>query len=315
MSDEPPSSSRPLAGDISSPGGEARRPGGLRDWLKALRGGGRNGDSSLRDSVEALIEEREERAEPIDPEEHTLIANVLKLGTVTVYDAMVPRADIVAVEVATPLKDVVAAMTKHGHSRLPVYRGKLDDVIGMIHIRDVLGALDRANGGKKRPNLRRLMRDVLFVAPSMRVLDLLLQMRKSRKHMAMVVDEYGGIDGLVTIEDLVEEIVGEIEEEHEAATAPRIQEGADGSVVVDARLPIEELEERLGLTLAGSDEEGDIDTLGGLVSALTGRVPVRGELIVHEGSGLEFEIVDADPRRVKRLKIRNFPAHSAAHDA
>lgn len=314
MSDDPPSSSRPLPANIHPQGEEARGSGRFVDWLKSLRGG-RNGDSSLRDSVEALIEEREERAEPIDPEEHTLIANVLKLGTVTVYDAMVPRADIVAVEVGTPIKDVVAAMTKNGHSRLPVYRSTLDDVIGMIHIRDVLGALERANGGKKRPSLRRLMRRVLFVAPSMRVLDLLLQMRKSRNHMAMVVDEYGGIDGLVTIEDLVEEIVGEIEEEHEAATAPRIQERPDGTMIVDARLPIEELEEKLGMSLAGGEEEGDIDTLGGLVSALTGRVPVRGELVVHEASGLEFEVTDADPRRVKRLKIRNIPAHSAAHGA
>jgi len=314
MSDDPPSSSRPLPANVPTPAEEPRASGGFLSWLKSLRGG-RNGDSSLRDSVEALIEEREERAEPIDPEEHTLIANVLKLGTVTVYDAMVPRADIVAVEVGTPIKDAVAAMTKNGHSRLPVYRSTLDDVIGMIHIRDVLGAMERANGGKKRPSLRRLMRRVLFVAPSMRVLDLLLQMRKSRNHMAMVVDEYGGIDGLVTIEDLVEEIVGEIEEEHEAATAPRIQERPDGTMIVDARLPIEELEEKLGMTLAGTDEEGDIDTLGGLVSAMTGRVPVRGELVVHEASGLEFEVTDADPRRVKRLKIRNIPAHPAAHGA
>lgn len=312
MSDEPPSSPKPVAAESQFASDEPRRPGGLLAWLKGLRSG-RNGDSSLRDSVEALIEEREERAEPIDPEEHTLIANVLKLGTVTVYDAMVPRADILAVEVGTPLKEVVAAMTKQGHSRLPVYRETLDEVIGMIHIRDVLGALERANGGKKRPSLRRLMRQVLFVAPSMRVLDLLLQMRRSRNHMAMVVDEYGGIDGLVTIEDLVEEIVGEIEEEHEAATAPRIQERPDGTLLVDARLPIDEFEERVGMTLSNIDEDTDIDTLGGLVSAMTGRVPVRGELVVHEPSGLEFEVADADPRRVKRLKVRNIPAHPSAH--
>ena len=311
MSEEPPST-RSLAAKSASEDDDARKPGGIVSWLKGLRNH-RNGDKSLRDSVEALIEEREERAEPIDPEEHTLIANVLKLGTVTVSDAMVPRADIDAVEAATKLDDVVAVMTRQGHSRIPVYQGSLDDVIGMIHIRDVLGAIDKANGRGRRPALRRLVSNVLFVAPSMRVLDLLLQMRKSRIHMALVVDEYGGTDGLVTIEDLVEEIVGEIEEEHEAATAPRMEERPDGSVIVDARLPIEEFEVKAGPLLSGSDEEGDVDTLGGFVSVLAGRVPVRGELVVHDASGLEFEVMDADPRRVKRLRVRNLPANPAGH--
>lgn len=292
---------------------DVRRESWLTLLLRGLRGKG-NGDSSLRDSVEALIERREELAEPIDPEEHTLIANVLKLSSVTIEDAMVPRADISAVEVSTPIDEVVAVMTQQGHSRIPVYKGTLDDVIGMVHIRDVLGAVQRANGSGKPPGLRNLIRQVLFVAPSMRVLDLLLQMRKSRNHMAMVVDEYGGIDGLVTIEDLVEEIVGEIEEEHEAAVAPRIEERPDGSIVADARLPIEDLEERAGPLVAGTEEEGEVDTLGGFVSVLAGRVPVRGELIVHPESGLEFEVLDADPRRVKRLRIRNIPVHPEAHD-
>lgn len=312
MSEEPPSTRRPN-GNNGNAADEPRKQGWLSSLVRGLRGKG-NGESSLRDSVEALIEQREEQAEPIDPEEHTLIANVLKLGTVTVEDAMVPRADIDAVEDTIPLDEVVAAMTKKGHSRIPVFQGTLDDVIGMIHIRDVLGAVERANGSGKRPSLRSLVRQVLFVAPSMRVLDLLLQMRKSRNHMALVVDEYGGIDGLVTIEDLVEEIVGEIEEEHEAATAPRMEECPDGTIVVDARLPIEELEEIFGPLLAGTEEEGDVDTLGGFVSVLAGRVPVRGELIVHKESRLEFEIIDADPRRVKRLRVRNMPTHPDAHD-
>lgn len=310
MSEEPPSTRRSNGGNGTAD--VPRKQGWLSSFFKGLRGKG-NGENSLRDSVEALIEQREEQAEPIDPEEHTLIANVLKLGTVTIEDAMVPRADIDAVEDTIPLNEVVAAMTKKGHSRIPVYQGTLDDVIGMIHIRDVLGAVERANGNGKRPSLRSLVRQVLFVAPSMRVLDLLLQMRKSRNHMALVVDEYGGIDGLVTIEDLVEEIVGEIEEEHEAATAPRIEECPDGTIIVDARLPIEDLEEKSGPLLAGTEELGDVDTLGGFVSVLAGRVPVRGELIVHEVSGLEFEIMDADPRRVKRLRVRNMPAHPVAH--
>jgi CBS domain containing-hemolysin-like protein len=311
MSEEPPSGRRKPQ-DNGSADDELRKSTGIVAWLKGLRGN-RNGDTSLRDRVEALIDEREERAEPIDPEEHTLIANVLKLGTVTISDVMVPRADIDAIEAGTPLDEVIAVMTRQGHSRIPVYQGTLDDAIGMIHIRDVLGAIDKANGRGRRPGLRRLVRKLLFVAPSMRVLDLLLQMRKSRIHMALVVDEYGGIDGLATIEDLVEEIVGEIEEEHEAATAPRMEERPDGSMIVDARLSIEEFEVKAGPLVSGSHEEGDVDTLGGFVSVLAGRVPVRGELVVHDASGLEFEVMDADPRRVKRLRVRNMPAHPAVH--
>ena len=310
MSEEPPST-RQLTGETIV-ADETRKPGWLSSLFRGLRGKG-NGESSLRNSVEALIEQREEQAEPIDPEEHTLITNVLKLGTVTVEDSMVPRADIVGVEVGTPLNEAVAVMTSQGHSRIPVYQSTLDDVIGMIHIRDVLGAVERANGSGRRPALRSLVRQVLFVAPSMRVLDLLLQMRKSRNHMALVVDEYGGIDGLVTIEDLVEEIVGEIEEEHEAATAPRMEDRPDGSVIADARLPIEDLEERAGALVSGTEEEGEVDTVGGFVTGLAGRVPVRGELIVDDASGLEFEILDADPRRVKRVRVRNMPAHPDLH--
>lgn len=312
MSEEPPSTKESVE-DSGSLNDEPRRTTGIIGWLKRLRGS-RNGDTSLRDRVEALIDEREERAEPIDPEEHTLIANVLKLGTVTIYDVMVPRADIVAVEAGTSLDKLIAVMTQQGHSRVPVYQSTLDDAIGMIHIRDVLGAIQKTNGGRgRRPSLRTLVRQLLFVAPSMRVLDLLLQMRKSRIHMALVVDEYGGIDGLVTIEDLVEEIVGEIEEEHEAATGPRMEERPDGSMIVDARLPIVDFEVKAGPLVTGSEEEGEIDTVGGFVSVLVGRVPVRGELVVHDASGLEFEVMDADPRRVKRLRVRNMPAHPAVH--
>jgi CBS domain containing-hemolysin-like protein len=309
MSDEPKTSKRIAPANDT---GKSRRSGGLFSWLRWFRGG-RNGDSSLRESVEALIEEREDRAEPIDPEERVLIANVLNLNTVTVADTMVPRADISAVEVTTPLNEVSAAMTRQSHSRLPVYHGTLDEVIGMIHIKDVLQTLESANGGKRRGGLRKLVRNVLFVAPSMRVLDLLLQMRKGRIHMALVVDEYGGIDGLVTIEDLVEEIVGEIEEEHEAAAAPRLETNADGTLIVDARLPIEEFEARVGPVLAGTEDAGDVDTLGGFVSVLAGRVPVRGELVVHPATGLEFEVVEADPRRVKQIRVRNVPAPPAVN--
>jgi CBS domain containing-hemolysin-like protein len=190
------------------------------------------------------------------------------------------------------------------HSRLPIYRGTLDELLGFIHVKDILVYV-----AEQRPvRLEQLVRKVLVVAPTMPVLDLLLQMRGGRVHMAMVVDEFGGIDGLVTIEDLIEEIIGEIEDEHDEAqpTMPGIVERADGTVVVDARLPIETLEERFGFRLLPEDSEDEVDTVGGLAFALAGRIPSRGEVIAHP-SGLELEVLDADPRRVKRLRLRRIP--------
>ncbi|HAE00791.1 MAG TPA: magnesium/cobalt efflux protein, partial [Rhodospirillaceae bacterium] len=191
------------------------------------------------------------------------------------------------------------------HSRYPVHRDSLDDVLGMVHIKDVLAATTEP---KENFSVRAVMRKVLFVAPSMRVLDLLLQMRMNRLHMALVVDEYGGIDGLVTIEDLVEEIVGEIEDEHDIDRGPKIEHKPDGTWIADARLDIEDLEKRLGPILTDEERQEDIDTVGGLVFTLAGRVPIRGELIPHEESGLEFEVLEADPRRIKRVRLRYRPA-------
>ncbi len=192
---------------------------------------------------------------------------------------------------------------------MPVFRGTLDDVIGMVHVKDMLEAL---NSGAT-PSLNRLLRKVLFVSPSIRVLDLLLEMRLKRTHMALVVDEYGGIDGLVTIEDLVEEIVGEIEDEHDLDDEADLVVHSDGLIEADARTPIEEFEARVGPVLDAEERE-DVDTLGGLVFFLAGRVPTRGELITHP-SGLEFEVMDADPRRIKRLRIRQRPTASVPETA
>ena len=180
-------------------------------------------------------------------------------------------------------------------------REALEDVAGMVHIKDVLAWIGNRNVFK----LSKLLRKVLFVAPSMRVLDLLLEMRLTRVHMALVVDEYGGIDGLVTIEDLVEEIVGEIEDEHEKEEGPVMIERPDGSIEASARTTIEDFEARFGEVVTPEEREEN-DTLGGLVFSLAGRVPLRGEVIRHAG-GLEFEVLDADPRRVRRLIIRNLP--------
>lgn len=271
----------------------------LRAWLKNLRRG--KGAESVRETLEELIEEREEAEIPIDEHERRLLGNILQLRDVTAYDVMVPRADIVAVDTKITLPGLIEVINTHGHSRYPLFRGTLDDAIGLVHIKDVLMLV--ASG--KPFSLQRIVRKVLFVSPSIRLLDLLLEMRLKRTHMALVVDEYGGIDGLMTIEDVVEQIVGEIEDEHDRDVEPDYIERPDGVIEADARLPIEDLEARVGPLLDEEDRE-DVDTLGGLVFFLAGRIPSRGELIMHP-SGLEFEVVDADPRRIKRLRIRNVP--------
>jgi CBS domain containing-hemolysin-like protein len=266
----------------------------------------RNGEGSARDTLEELIEERDESEVPIDQDERTLLANILELRGSTVRDVMVPRADIVAIDAEARLADVIQSMTLAGHSRLPVYRETLDDAVGMVHIKDVLAW----RGQDTAFALTKILRKVLFVAPSMQVLELLLEMRVTRSHMALVVDEFGGVDGLVTIEDLVEEIVGEIEDEHDRALEPRLIERTDGTLDADARVTVETLEARVGGVL-NDEEREDVETLGGLVFALAGRVPIRGELIGHP-SGLEFEVLEADPRRIKRLRVRNVPPRAVS---
>ena len=272
---------------------------GLRNWLKQLRGE-RASEQDLRTSLEELIEEHEE--EPIDAQERAILTNIVKLHEQTAADVMVPRVDIVALEVDTPFDQVVRSFVEHGHSRVPVYRETLDDVLGMVHVKDVLPyAAD-----SKPAALAKIVRKVLFVAPSMPVLDLLLQMRLTRIHLALVVDEFGGVDGLLSIEDVIEEIVGEIEDEHDPADPPQMIERPDGSVIVEARMPIDRLEDATGQKLLPEESEEEINTLGGLVTTLAGRVPARGEVIKHP-AGFEIEVLDADPRRVKRLRLRGLP--------
>ncbi len=277
---------------------------GVRHWLRRMFGL-RNGAETLRDTIEELIE-NEEISDDTGGDELVFLRNILKLRDLAADDVMVPRADIVAVEIDTSLPDLVALMSGKAHSRVPVYRETLDDAVGMVHIKDLM-----ACWGASAPfELSSIVRRVLFVAPSMPMLELLLQMRANRTHMALVVDEFGGIDGLITIEDLVEEIVGEIEDEHDAEVAPVMSEHADGSIEADARVEIEDFEQRVGPVLTAEEREDDIDTLGGLVFAIAGRVPGRGEVVRHE-SGIEFEILDADPRRIKRLKVGRLPTHGA----
>jgi hemolysin (HlyC) family protein len=294
MSDpEPPSSS-------GHP--EAERPFTLLRGLLRLIRRPRNGES-LRETIDEMIEEPgSDGPDPLSPHERVLIGNILKVHDCTAADAMVPRVDIVALDAETPFSEIVRSMVEHGHSRVPVYRETLDDVIGFIHVKDVLGPAAE----RRSVRLSLLLRKVLFVAPSVPILDLLVQMRQARTHIAMVVDEFGGIDGLVTIEDVIEEIVGEIEDEFDESIAPTLVERADGSLLADARAAIEELEERCGVRLRPAGDEEEVDTLGGLVSTLAGRVPTRGEIIPHP-AGIEFEVLDADPRRIKRLRVRRAP--------
>ena len=239
--------------------------------------------------------------------EREMIARVVAFDTKRVDDVMIPRADIVGVEIGTELPDLLTAFAEAGHSRLPVFRGDLDDPIGMVHIKDVVGVLaapeaaEQDEDGGEQPLLEDLRRKVIYVPPSMPITDLLIRMQASRVHMALVIDEFGGTDGLVTIEDLIEEIVGDIRDEHDGEEEPTIKRTQGGRWDVDARVELADLAERTGLDLALPDE--DADTLGGLVFILTGRVPVRGEVVRHP-SGVEFEVAEADPRRIKRVLIR-----------
>jgi CBS domain containing-hemolysin-like protein len=273
---------------------------GLLYWLRRWRRG--EGDGDLRHELAELIEEHQQE-EPIDPHERRLLGNILKLHDLTAAEIMVPRADIVALAEGTPFEEATKQMVEHGHSRVPVYRDTLDDAVGMLHIKDMMPyAVDR-----RAVTLGQIARKLLFVAPSLPVLDLLLQMRLSRVHMALVVDEFGGIDGLVTIEDVIEQIVGEIEDEHDDADQPKIIARPDGSIIADARTPLAALEGQVIPPPLLEELEEEVTTLGGLVTTLAGRVPARGEIIRHP-SGTEFEVLDADPRRVKRLRVRSAAA-------
>ena len=263
-----------------------------------------NGGNTVRGALEELIEDHPHSETPIVDEQRTLLENILNLRDRTIADVMVPRADIIGINANATLEQIIVLINEEAHSRVPVFQEALDDAIGMIHIKDVLSAQQK----KGLINLHEIVRPVLFVAPSMQVLELLLEMRAKRTHMALVVDEFGGIDGLLTIEDLVEEIVGEIEDEHDLDDEPTWRVRTDGAIDVDARLEILHLEEVIG-SFVSDEEREELDTLGGLVFSLAGRVPVRGELVKHS-SGVEIEIVDADPRRVKHLRIHNLTSEN-----
>jgi magnesium and cobalt transporter len=274
----------------------------LTRLLKSLRRDRKSDE--LRDTLEEIIEASDFKGEELAPDERRLLRNILRLHSITAADVMVPRADITAVELETPLARIIELVKNHGHSRFPVFRGTLDEIVGMVHIKDLIAHWSQRRGFA----IEKVLRKVLFAAPSMRVLDLLKEMRITRLHLALVVDEYGGVDGLVTIEDLVEEIVGEIEDEHDEEAPPSLVEEAPGVALADARVSLNDFEQRFGV-FVDEEERAEVDTLGGLVFYLANRVPSRGELIKH-ASGIEFEVVEADPRRVRLLRVRHIPIQS-----
>lgn len=284
----------------------------LGRWVRNVFGG-KSAEASLQEALEEMIEEhREEGGKTLSAEERTMLHNMLKVGDLTVSDVMIPRTEIIAVEHDITLTELKAVLLEQRHTRMPVYQRTLDRLQGFIHLKDLVSALS----GDEPFDIDKVMRDVLFVAPSMKVVDLLVQMRVSGDHMAIVVDEYGGTDGLLTMEDVFEEIVGEIQDEHdETEHEQELRRISLLCYEADARMPVEALERALHVHLRhGEDEEDTYDTLGGLIFQRMGRVPARGEIFQIDGVA-RLEIMEADPRRIRKVKItlrKHPPAEASA---
>ena len=259
--------------------------------------------ASIRESLEEVIEESERESPAISAQERVMLGNLLRFGDLRLSDVMVPRAEIIAVDESFSLDELVQVFREAQHSRLPVYRGTLDDPTGLVHVKDVLARLNAEEDCYRLTpsTIAQLRRPILFAPPSMRALDLLLKMQQTHTHLALVIDEYGGTDGLVSIEDIIEEIVGDIADEHDEADVIVKQDG-DG-VIADARMDLDDFKAQTGHDLEVADSEQDIDSLGGLVTSLLGRVPQRGEIVAHP-NGYEFQVLEADPRRVRRLRVK-----------
>jgi CBS domain containing-hemolysin-like protein len=292
-------------------------------WFdRLLQSFGLGEEPDLRELIEDAL--ARSKSDTLSAQERNMMRRILHFGKLTVEDVMVPRADIVAVDESITVDELMRVFREAEHSRLPVYHETLDDPRGMIHIRDLMSLItEEAETSAKAPldlgrvDLKRtvgaiaITRELLYVPAAMATLHLLLKMQNTRIHLALVVDEYGGTDGLVSIEDLVEEVVGEIADEHDIEEAPLLRSDPRLGLIADARVPIEELEKHLGIELGSGEQEEDIDTLGGLVFALAGRIPELGERVLHP-SGIKFEVLEADPRRIKKLRIHLPPAEAAA---
>jgi CBS domain containing-hemolysin-like protein len=308
---------------MSDPAPSAK-PDSLLARLKGLFSSER--DASLRESLEGVIANHDAQ-NPVDglrAEARSMMLNLIKFADLRVDDVMVPRADIVAIESTQSIRELLERFIDANHSRMPVYRESLDDLSGMIHIKDLVRWLaEKGNKSRRKKSVKEtalsalslnatdlatevgaigIAREVLFVPPSMPAADLLIKMQSTHIHMAIVVDEYGGTDGLVSIEDLVEQIVGDISDEHDS-DEELIMRNGDGTFTANARAGLDELEKLLNVDFLPEERDEETDTLGGLIFSMFGRVPVRGELLRH-ASGVEFEILEADPRRVKRVRIR-----------
>lgn len=274
---------------------------GSRLWrgMRSLIFGG-DGEQSLRDEIEEAIDEADETAPvagDLTPVERQMLRNLLHFGDETAGDICVNRGEIVAVPSTIAFDDLVKAFAEAEHSRLPVYGESLDDIIGMVHVKDLFAAMIDQDRDR---TIEAMMRNPLFVPESMGVIDLLARMRAERIHLGIVVDEFGGTEGLVTIEDVVEEIVGEIEDEHDVEAAGMLTRLDEGIWEADARIELEELAESVDARLTW--EEDEVDTLGGLVFLLAGHIPARGECVIHP-SGWRLEAVDSDPRKILRVRL------------
>jgi CBS domain containing-hemolysin-like protein len=306
-------SNTPIA-EKDLPAEEPRENDEETSWFERLLATfGLGEEPDLRELIEDAL--ARSKSDTLSAQERGMLRRILRFGKLTVEDVMVPRADIIAVDDTVTADELMRVFRQAEHSRLPVYHETLDDPRGMIHIRDLMSWItEQAEAGETagldlgKVDLQRtvasmnITRELLYVPGSMAVLDLLLKMQTTRLHLALVVDEYGGTDGLVSIEDLVEEVVGEIADEHDVEDEPLIRTDPRLGLIADARMPVEELEQHLGIELVEGEQEEDIDTLGGLVFSIAGRIPARGELVRHP-SGVEFEVLEADPRRIKKLRI------------
>ena len=261
-------------------------------------------NNKLQINIENLLNKRLKQKKPLKINEEKIISNVFQLPEKLINDIMIPRTDIISVDTNVNINKLVQIIGRTSHSRYPVFDKSRDNIIGMIHIKDVISCWKN----KKIRNIKKLVRQILFTPDSINILDLLLKMRTSHIHMAIIVDEHGGVDGLVTIEDLVEEIVGEIKDEHEAQKENKnnikgeIKD--DGSIKISARMLIEDFEKKYGNILSDKKDISDIDTMGGLVFHIFGRIPLKGEVIKHSNV-CEFEILDADSRRIRTILVRN----------
>ena len=257
---------------------------------------------NIKDVLEDIIEDNGNSVESIDDGTKKIFKNIIQLNDKCIEDVMIPRADIDAVSSSIKINQLITFINKTKHSRIPVYDENLDKVIGMVHIRDLFEKINKTAKVKRDIKISKsIVRKILFSSPSMRILDLLLKMRSEQIHMSIVVDEFGGTNGLVTIEDLVEEIVGEIKDEHDLEEIDIIKKISKKTYEVSARVTVDEFEKKLGVFFESVDKE-DIDTVGGLVFNLIGKIPSRGQVIGHK-SGLEFTILDADTRKIKRLLV------------